>query len=125
MYCQDYDEQLPAAREWCTVTQPYVRDWGLFRCPSFDKPFGFAFNASLDRLRLGRVDLPAEAVALFDSSAGRANATDAGQSLCRPPRHPEGNSIAYLDGHVKAGDPPQGFSVTPASARPPSSHPGP
>jgi hypothetical protein len=50
MYMQDYDERLPPAAQWETGVMPYVKDPGVFSCPS--KPgsqHAFSFNAVLDR----------------------------------------------------------------------------
>jgi prepilin-type processing-associated H-X9-DG protein len=42
MYSMDYDERLPAARygsgEWSTVLNPYIKNDGVFTCPSDPKP---------------------------------------------------------------------------------------
>jgi prepilin-type processing-associated H-X9-DG protein len=112
MYCQDYDERMPPAAEWCTVVDPYLRNRDLFRCPSAPTPYGYAFNRNLDRVGLAQLRRPAATVLVFESSAARPNATDTGQSLCRPARHPQGNNFAYTDGHVRPTDAPQSFALT-------------
>ncbi len=46
MYIQDYDETVPLSADtdgntWCNLTQPYIKNWQVFRCPSNTvDPFG-------------------------------------------------------------------------------------
>jgi len=100
MYAMDYDDHLPIAGRWCDATYPYIKSDVLYRCPSAKDRYGYAFNLSLDQQRPSEVGIPARTMVLFESSAGKRNATDTGISLCKPPRHPGGNTLGYLDGHA-------------------------
>ena len=37
MYAQDYDEHLPPAEKWMTVTQPYIKNKTIYVCPVVKK----------------------------------------------------------------------------------------
>ena len=100
MYSADYDDHLPPAARWCDATWPYLLSEDLYRCPAGPTAYGYAFNRNLDQQRTRDVLQPIYVVTVFDSSAGRRNTADPGQSLCNPPRHPMGNNIGFLDGRV-------------------------
>lgn len=111
MYSEDYDEQFPIASQWCNAVEPYLQNQELFRCPAASASYGYSLNRGLDRGRLKAVRSRATTVMVFDSSAGAGNANDFGQSLCRPPRHPDGNNFGYVDGHALATTTPQQFGL--------------
>ncbi|MBM3477235.1 MAG: hypothetical protein FJX75_28545 [Armatimonadetes bacterium] len=100
MYGVDYDDHLPLAQYWCDATYPYVLSKDLYCCPAKPEVPGYAFNRNLSGARTRDLDQSGFLVLLFDSSAGRMNAADTGQSLCRPPRHVTSNSFGDLAGHV-------------------------
>jgi prepilin-type processing-associated H-X9-DG protein len=102
MYAQDYDEQLPRSANWSEALLPYTKNPSLWACPSLEtSPYGYAYNARLNSLKLEKALSPATTALLFDSNAGVANAADAGSSLARPGRHQGGDNLAFMDGHVK------------------------
>lgn len=102
MYVQDYDERFPPTDRWSDMIYPYVRNRGILACPSVpERKFGYAMNRNLDRMPLQRIARPAGAALFFDSSAGKANASDSGQSWCQPLRHGTGNNVAFVDGHIR------------------------
>lgn len=111
MYCSDYDGQFPIASQWCDSAYPYLKNEKVFRCPAASASYGYGLNRGLDRGRLEAVYSPATTVMVFDSSAGTKNASDLGQSLCRPPRHPDGSNFGYVDGHADAQTTPQQFAL--------------
>ena len=120
MYSMDYDDRLPPATRWGTATYPYVQSDEAYRCPALNRSSRYAYNVNLGSAR--RAHLPEELVSLFDSSTAVADHADSGSSLCRPPRHPGGNSVGFLDGHAA--------SVSEAESRalrwrPAASRPGP
>ncbi|HOS91999.1 MAG TPA: DUF1559 domain-containing protein, partial [Armatimonadota bacterium] len=76
MYCQDYDEKYPLKRygngdpstacndgtrsgTWRTVTQPYVKNWQLYRCPS-----STCNGGNPEEIRLGALATPVYTAAL-------------------------------------------------------------
>jgi prepilin-type processing-associated H-X9-DG protein len=100
MYDVDYDDHLPLARRWSDRTYPYLLQESLYRCPARPDTPGYAFNGNLAGARIRDAHDTSTLVMLFDSSMGKPNAADTGESLCMPPRHAGANSIGYLDGHA-------------------------
>jgi len=110
MYEQDYGDTLPPAGRWSQVIEPYIRNSQVFACPGVPgSTQGYAFNSNLSGKKLQDVRSPAEIALVFDSSAGQANAADAGQSWPTPGRHDGRNNCAFADGHVKASASPPSF----------------
>lgn len=109
-YVRDYDEKFPPARQWAEVLLPYLGSYRQplltdpklrYECPSFNGGYGYALNKNLDGVNEALVTKPSSDVCLFDSTSGRFNASDFGQSLPSVPRHPHGHGIGFIDGHVK------------------------
>ncbi|MEI6500309.1 MAG: hypothetical protein WCP21_04695 [Armatimonadota bacterium] len=102
-YAQDHDENLPPADKWCDEIMPYLKNEQVLKCPAApDLACGYAFNAALSGVNLGKIERPAEMIILFDSELGPRNGS-APLAAARPPRpgrHNEGNNAAYVDGHV-------------------------
>lgn len=105
-YAQDYDERFPPADKWCTVSEPYVKDMGVFRCPAVKEGYGYAMNYKLSRVTMALIDEPGWTVCQFDSKLLHLNAYDkgkqAGASATWPPRHDNLINYSFADGHVKA-----------------------
>jgi prepilin-type processing-associated H-X9-DG protein len=106
MYTQDYDERMPPKETWQDNLFPYLKNSAVFNCPA-DRgmPYGYAFNARLDRLSLDRVLSPMTAPSIFESRIHVPNGFDMLESW--DPRHRSGSGgprgvVAYVDGHVKA-----------------------
>lgn len=113
MYVGDHDEKFPSAANWCTACWGHIerRDAEMIECPASAEPYAYAFNAYLSGRHLGAVADPADTVMFFESSLGVKDAADHGESLCDPPRHPDGNNFAYVDGHTSARTTPQRFGL--------------
>lgn len=105
-YSQDYDEKMPPADKWSTVSFPYVRNTQIYQCPAVPGKYGYAMNYKLSRMELGKIEMPAETVGNFDSTLLRPNAYDKGQqagaSVTWPPRHDDVINYVYVDGHAEA-----------------------
>jgi prepilin-type processing-associated H-X9-DG protein len=102
MYAQDYDQVLPQADNWCDAIWEYMRNEELFRCPSDpEHEYGYALNRNLSGRHLAEISRPAETVLIFDSTAGKKNAADTGQSWPSKGRHSGGNNCTWADGHAK------------------------
>lgn len=97
LYVRDYDEVFPIAAKWDALS-PYARGNELFHCPSV--PNGYAMNTHLDRASASAITNPATMPEFFDSTIGRKNAHDTGQSWPSPPRHSRGNGVVFVDGHA-------------------------
>ncbi len=92
MFSQDHNETFPDATTWETDVQPYVRDTGLFTCPSGGgEDQSYEMNPALSRANLMQVPNLATTPLVYD--AGFSNGT---------PPHPEGWMVAFADGHCKA-----------------------
>jgi prepilin-type processing-associated H-X9-DG protein len=121
LYSKDWDETLPSASTWMDRTAPDLikarhqfsestRDGDPLQCPTatanysgpIERVYGYAYNNRLSKLKLDKVELPAEAVMVFDSSSLFRNAADAFMSVQIPVRHSNRDNIAFLDGHVRS-----------------------
>ena len=102
-YTQDHDEIMPDADKWCDEILPYVKTEAIFRDPSAPagEKWSYAYNRALSHVSLYQIVAPAQAVMLFESTAGVKNASDTGQSVPVPGRHLGGTDYAQADGHVK------------------------
>ena len=136
-YAQDYDEtmirtNIKAAdgtyRGWVWLLQPYVKNTGIFTCPS--KPsakwdgtnpavysgFGYAFfgienvangGLGLSARALAAISAPADVVMFGDSTADTWYVIDwdeprgSDNGGVSEARHSEGANFAFVDGHVK------------------------
>lgn len=105
-YAQDYDERFAPADKWCTVSEPYVKNMEVFRCPAVKEGYGYAMNYKLSRVTMALIDESAWTVCQFDSKLLNLNAYDkgkqAGASVTWPPRHDNLINYSFVDGHVKA-----------------------
>ena len=102
-YEQDHDEIAPDAARWCDEILPYVGNKGVFRDPSApaSRPYNYAYNRALSHQSLAAMEMPAQTVMAFESTAGVKNASDTGQSVPRPGRYSGGSDYLFADGHVK------------------------
>lgn len=100
-YTQDHDEKLPDADKWVDEIMPYVKLQAVFRDPAAPGlRWGYAFNRTLSGVALADLDAPAATVLLFESTSGKKNASDTGESIPMPGRHSSGTDYALADGHV-------------------------
>lgn len=117
-YAQDYDGYMPRGNTWMTTTYPYTKNEDVYCCPTAVKEdkgaYGFAFHSILSgrcidvaedkeskTLKVEIVD-PETLPILFDSHLLYKNASApllVGISI--PGRHKGGNTIGYVDGHLK------------------------
>jgi prepilin-type processing-associated H-X9-DG protein len=103
MYSQDYDDTFPQ-QSWQGPLFPYVKDLSVFDCPALQKSggrFGYALNGGLMGTRMAVIKQPDIVPAVFDSNLLGAGAIGDISNLANPPRHAEGNTMSYADGHVK------------------------
>ena len=101
MYSADWDEQFPTATDSLGFEQqvfPYVRNQGLFTCPSAPNEQGYEWNPNLAGMSTKDIGNPANVPALWDAGAQLADVTP-------PPgvtsgRHNRGDNVEYADGHA-------------------------
>jgi prepilin-type processing-associated H-X9-DG protein len=105
MYAQDYDERLQPARGWMKLTELYVKNDEVFKCPTVQKTdpkaYGYAFNRLLSQKLISKVPDTAATPMHYDSDQLLRDAFDAVSTLPHPGRHNQGNTIGFVDGHVK------------------------
>jgi len=99
-YCQDNDEQFPAADKWYDALLPYTRTADVFTCPEVAPgKYGYAMNAKLSRRSLAALESPAETVLIYETTVLKRNYFGEGKDLAF--RHLGGANYAHSDGHVK------------------------
>ncbi len=152
MYAQDYDEVFPLSRSigypdpagdcarhtndgytkitWKSLTQPYVKSWQLFRCPSnpnndiqaegsdIEAKISYGTNGVVmwgwNPLKMAAVNRPAETVMILESTWDCADLGDWVARVNDPPACQWGQGFnlhrgqkgimnwAFFDGHAKA-----------------------
>jgi prepilin-type processing-associated H-X9-DG protein len=123
-YAQDWDEKLPPANRWRDAIKAYVKNDGVFRCPSDpDKthPCSYAMNRRLSGQPLSRFKNPESIVLLFESTDTTENPNSFGEGLVL--RHNGKVCFAFLDGHVELKEPPIDLGPVPKPAEPPKTKP--
>ena len=101
MFAQDHNDALPNANTWSDDIRPYCASPDILRCPSDTNEYSYAMNSKVSGKKIGDIVDPATTILFFESSTGVRNAADPMTSVCKPPRHGDGNNFAYVDGHVK------------------------
>ncbi|MEN6545462.1 MAG: DUF1559 domain-containing protein [Armatimonadia bacterium] len=109
-YVQDYDETFFAYRMdsggvyyWDVITQPYMKNTQLLKCPSQSGLAGrnYGWNWSyLDFKSLGTITSPSETFMIGDADSLIAPPTSTNWSLMRFP-HNDGANYEFVDGHAK------------------------
>ncbi len=102
-YVQDHDEKLPDADRWVDEIMPYIKNEAVFHDPSAPtgEKWSYAYNRNLSGVSLAQLDDPATTVMVFESTTGTKNASDMGESVPVPGRHPGGTDYLFADGHAK------------------------
>jgi prepilin-type N-terminal cleavage/methylation domain-containing protein len=106
MYAQDYDEHLPPAEKWMTVSMPYTKNKAIYICPVMKKESpktaaSYAMDTRLSGKSLNKLKEPANQALAYDSTRTDWDAADPGQTFA--PQHNEGKqgSLVFADGHAK------------------------
>lgn len=104
MYCQDYDEVMPPQQAWRDGVFPYIKNESVFRCPtSPEGATSYAYNAQADRVKMGDVPNPADAVLVFEANGSGRNPFGSADMLNAP--HANTGSICFFDGHCRLMSP--------------------
>jgi len=101
MYSADYDDHLPFEETWADGLSPFVKNHGIYKCPSSPgQRCGYAYDPALSGRCSKELASPAEAILLFDAKGGW---NQAGTWDIADPRHWGGLNIAFADGSVHWG----------------------
>lgn len=109
MYSTDWDDRLPAAKEWQPATLPYIKKETVFHCPTLklENPaaFGYAFNRVLEKREISKIAVPDLMVMLFETGETGENVSGGSDLQAQPGRHRRsggvGSVFGFLDGHAK------------------------
>ena len=107
-YVRDYDEKFPLAHNWSEILYPYCRSTALFTCPSVLQ-HGYSLNETLADVSLARLIEPTQTPMVFESSVLKPFQYDNGKTFLREPRHHQGLTLVYTDGHVEWRESPPPF----------------
>lgn len=99
MYASDFDERLPPAGKWQSVTEQSRLSQESMHCRNATAPINYAMNSSLSLFALNKLDEPADTVLLFEADAYLQNASGGAEWFVR--RHNGAGSLAFADGHAK------------------------
>ncbi len=124
VYAQQHNGHLPDADQWTDEITPFwAKDMilpQLLHDPIVPghRPSDYAFNKALSGKDINAIKDPSHTVLLFESTTGRRNAADTGQSVPTPGRHEGGTVYAFADGRVHwvPDGQPQRFGADLASA---------
>jgi hypothetical protein len=102
MWAQDHDQVWPPAANWGQELLPYLnRDEQVFRCPAAPElECGYAYNLEVAGKKPEDIARPAEVVLFHESTIGRLDAADRGESQPKPGRHNGINNVVCADGHA-------------------------
>jgi len=101
MYAGDNNDRLPDSRIWMALTSVYFNNKANYRCPAVAKgQYGYAFMDKLSRLGQDKIASPSGTLMVIDSKDTRWNAHGDISLLPDPPRHSNGNTIGFADGHA-------------------------
>jgi len=103
MYAQDYDGVITTSA-WQENLAPYVKSTEMFDCPRLVKDGqrnGYALNKDLPGMSTSRMADPSSTPSFFDSNVSGVDDIAPVTAVPSPPRHKDGNTIGYYDGHVK------------------------
>ncbi len=117
-YIQDYDEKYPPTQNaiggWVELTQPYLKSWRIFHCPTDDagntnKTTDYYYNARLTGVEANKLDAFSTTILVGEGdgdcvpSYGLSQLPAAWRKDQGSPawRHLDGANYAFADGHVK------------------------
>lgn len=114
MYMADFNNKLPISSRWNESIDPYVKNTKIYICPSVPKKRPvkgskpapkysdacYAMNKQLSKISVNKMKDPSRVVLIFESVQGKDQQGGI-KLLPVPPRHMNGYSIGYADGHCK------------------------
>lgn len=97
MYTTDFDDRLPPAKTWRTVS----RDYGSMaeECPEKRARFGYGFNDNLSKVLLAELQEPSLTALLFEMESDIPNGVGGMKDITA--RHGSRTQIGRADGSVK------------------------
>jgi hypothetical protein len=120
MYANASDDKLPDPDLWLDQIRPFLTSTATMHCLK-DPVSGvsYAMNRNLAGKRLRQIANPGQTVMFLESTLHGVNPADKGESWPKPPRHPEGNVVAYADGSVRVAAFKPHFEVKEGPPTPP------
>ena len=105
MYMAEWDDRMPMGNDWQTAIEPYIKSTSIWNCSSAKTMDPcYAFNSKLVKVNATNIDAPYDTVMIFESIPGM-NQCGGKELLPSPPRHEQGHSIAFVDGHARGVKP--------------------
>jgi len=110
-YAQDWDECLPSAQQWASLSNVHVGSGAqigrtseavVWHCPDAVSPYSYAFNSALSGLSYKVLTEPAQTLTIFEANATIWNAAGGKAQVVQESRHPVGPIYGFADGHVKS-----------------------
>ena len=113
MYLVDYDDQFPEADGWVEALADYIGDESVLKCPEDDSEArcSYGMNAALSGRSVGELENPAEIVVFYETASPGDNPVGGAEDVVDPPRHPNGNSYGFADGHAAVSEEAPSFEV--------------
>jgi len=103
MYASSSEDMLPDPSRWLQQIRPFLQGSPALHCPTDPTPgVSYAMNRNLVGKKLHQIANPGLTVMFYESTLHGDNPADKGETWPKPPRHPEGNLVAYADSSVRA-----------------------
>ncbi|MCL5018992.1 MAG: RDD family protein [Patescibacteria group bacterium] len=107
IYVNDHNNMMPDSKTWCDDLSHYLPNKSILKCPSYDKPYGYAMNTILSKIPFDTITNPLNVPMIYDSSKESVNSADTVSSLPMPPRHKFDTEdfILFPSGNVEGVNP--------------------
>jgi len=120
MYANTSGGLLPDPDKWIQQIRPFLLQGTTFHCPNDPQPgVSYAMNRGLAGKRMNQIANPNLTVLIYESTLHGDNPADLGAGWPKPPRHAEGNLVAFADGSVRAVTMKPPFDVKEGPPSPP------
>jgi hypothetical protein len=106
LYSTDNNGRLPPCDRWTDALDgtgggpDYFGSPDVYHCPTDRSPYAYAMNSKFSGKKLAEVRKQGKEPLVYESTAGRANASDNVSSLPSPGRHGGKNNILCADGTI-------------------------
>ena len=113
MYLADNKDRFPEADGWVEALAEYIRNESVLKCPEDDSEAAcsYGMNAALSGKSVGDLENPAAVVMFYETASPGDSPAGGAEDVVSPPRHPNGNSYGFADGHANTLMETPGFEV--------------